>query len=327
MADTEGLVTLVISVYNIERLLPKCLESVAAQTYRNLEVLLVDDGSSDGSGRICDEFAATDSRVRVIHQENRGLWAVRNRGLAESKGEFITFPDGDDYFHKDYVRLMYEAITSGDYQLAVCDYRRVDDYEADTVSDSRPVVEEMSQEDLLGKIRDLSECQTALWGANWNKLYRKSALPAPFQRNYRRCQDFDSNLRVFFQVNRAVFVRKELYYWYQWEGQATRIADITQVRNECRCQIYYDNYRALPEQVAGFKRHLIVNLYRRLLFWKNDSRGTADEQVSARKIREYQKKTWPYFLFRAAIPFYRRVHWLLALNAPGLVSFLTKFYT
>ena len=329
MVVKKGLVTLVISVYNIERLLPKCLESVAAQTYRNLEVILIDDGSTDGTGAVCDAFAAGDSRVRVIHQEHRGQWVGQNRGLAESQGEFITFPDGDDYFHKDYVRLMYEAITSGgekEYQLAICDFRKVDDYEADTVSDSQPVLEELEQKDLLDKIRNLTECGTAFVGANWNKLYRKTALPDPCHRNYRRCHDFDLNLRVYFQASHAVYVRKELYYWFQRSGQLTRVADIIPIRNDSRCQIFFDNFQALPDRVSSFRPDILVNLYHQMILWKKDSSGMADESVSSRKIKEYQRNTWLYFLSRAPLPFRRRVRWLLILNAPGLLSFLDRFH-
>lgn len=329
MVVKKGLVTLVISVYNIEQFLPKCLESVAAQTYRNLEVILIDDGSTDGTGVVCDAFAAGDSRVRVIHQEHRGQWVGQNRGLVESQGEFITFPDGDDYFHKDYVRLMYEAITSGgekEYQLAICDFRKVEDYEADTVSDSQPALEELEQSDLLDKIRNCIECGSALWGANWNKLYRKTALPDPFLRNYRRCYDFDSNLRVFFQTSHAVYVRKELYYWFQRSGQLTRVADIIPIRNDSRCRIFFDNFQNLPDGVSDIRPDIMVNLYHQMILWKADSRGKAEEEISSRMIKEYQRKTGLYFLFRAPLPYRRRVRWLLILNAPGLLSFLDRFH-
>ena len=248
MGGSKGLVSVIVSVHNIETLLPICLESLMAQTYQDLDILLIDDGSTDGSGHVCDRFAAEDSRVRVIHQENQGIWAVRNRGVVESRGEYLVFPDGDDYFHKDYIRFLYEAINKDgeEYPLAICDFQAIRDYEGDTSSDSFPVFEVMDHETLMDKILDYPDCVSALWGANWNKLYRKSALPMPFQKNYRRCQDFDSNIRVFFQIDNAVYVRKVLYYWLQWPGQSTRAKDDKQIRNECRCQIFLENYRTFP---------------------------------------------------------------------------------
>ena len=324
MEDSKGLVTLVVSVYNIEARLPRCLASISAQTYRNLEILLIDDGSTDGSGRVCDEYAAADSRVRVIHQENLGLWAVRNRGVEESKGEYLVFPDGDDYFHKDYVRLMYEAINHGgkEYPLAICDYQSVRDCNGDTVSDSEPVLEELDQDVLMGVITQFPSCGSALWGANWNKLYRKSALPEPFQKPYRRCQDFDSNLRVFSHVDRAVLVHKVLYYWVQWSGQSTRSRDHGQIRNACRSRIFLDHYLNMPVQLSEYRPNLLVNLYRRLIIWKDDARGTDEWRTVMSEIRRIERKTFSRFIICKQLPFQRKVRWLLSLDAPSLLEWM-----
>lgn len=109
MNSTE-LISVIVPVYNVEAYLPKCLETICHQTYRNLEIILVDDGSTDSSGRICDEFAKKDQRTVVIHQLNQRQWAARNAGLRVATGEYIMFVDGDDYIHLDAVRVMYEAI-------------------------------------------------------------------------------------------------------------------------------------------------------------------------------------------------------------------------
>ncbi len=102
----ESLISVIVPVYNVEAYLPRCLDSIANQTYRNLDIILVDDGSTGGSGMLCDEYAARDSRVRVIHQSNKGLWAARNAGQDAANGDFLFFPDADDYFHYDMIRLM-----------------------------------------------------------------------------------------------------------------------------------------------------------------------------------------------------------------------------
>ena len=99
------LISIIVPVYNTEQFLPRCLACIERQTYRNLEIILVDDGSTDRSGAICDEFARKDPRARVIHQENQGLWAARNAGQRVAMGDFLIFPDSDDYFHADMLRL------------------------------------------------------------------------------------------------------------------------------------------------------------------------------------------------------------------------------
>ena len=310
-------VSVIVPVFNEERYLPRCLDCITAQTYRNLEILLIDDGSTDASSRICDDFAAADSRARVIHQENRGLFAVRNRGIEESTGQYLIFPDADDYFHKDYIRLLYEAIISGGdkYQLAICDYKSTFDDNEDIVSESVPSVEEMTRADFLDKVSDFSCCHFVLWGSHWTKLYRRSALPIPFNRDYARGQDFDSNLRLFFQVDRAIYVRKVLYYWYQWQKQRTRCANYLELKLECRCHICYDNFLSIPSQVSYFKPYLVANLYRSLLLWEDAVIGTYAESAAFKTIKEFQRKTFWYFLLDAPLPIRRKVHWLLTLNS------------
>ena len=95
------LISVIIPVYNVEKYLRRCLDSVIAQTYQNLEIICVDDGSIDDSGKICDQYAVRDARIKVIHQENQGLSAARNRGLDAAEGEYIAFVDSDDYILED----------------------------------------------------------------------------------------------------------------------------------------------------------------------------------------------------------------------------------
>ena len=98
----ENLVSVIIPVYNVEKYLPKCLDSVINQTYKNLEIILVDDGSPDNSGKICDEYAEKDSRIKVIHKENGGVSSARNVGIKQAKGQYLLFVDSDDYIKDGY---------------------------------------------------------------------------------------------------------------------------------------------------------------------------------------------------------------------------------
>lgn len=106
----QPLISVIVPCYNVEEYLPKCIESILNQTYRNLEILLVDDGSPDNCGRICDEYAAKDSRIRIIHKKNGGLSDARNAALDVMTGEYVTFIDSDDYVSDDYVEYLYKII-------------------------------------------------------------------------------------------------------------------------------------------------------------------------------------------------------------------------
>ena len=109
--EAQPLITVIVPVYNVEKYLRRCLDSIIGQTYQNLEILCIDDGSIDNSGVICEQYAARDARIKVIHQENQGLSTARNRGLDAAEGEYIAFVDSDDYILEDMFERLYIALT------------------------------------------------------------------------------------------------------------------------------------------------------------------------------------------------------------------------
>lgn len=118
---TKGpLVSVIVPVYGVEKYINKCIRSILAQTYFNLEILLIDDGTKDKSGIICDEYAKKDSRIKVFHKKNGGLSDARNYGIECATGEYLTFIDSDDYIDKDYIEFLYNLLNNGRYKLALC---------------------------------------------------------------------------------------------------------------------------------------------------------------------------------------------------------------
>ena len=116
------LISVIVPVYNVEKYLEECLDSIQCQTYKNIEVLLVNDGSTDNSEEICERFCRQDSRFHLINQENKGLSGARNRGMSESKGEFITFVDSDDVIKEDMLEQLVEQVTSEEIDIVECWY-------------------------------------------------------------------------------------------------------------------------------------------------------------------------------------------------------------
>lgn len=165
------LISVILPVYRVEKYLDRCLRSIIEQTWRNLEIILVDDGSPDSSGAICDAWAARDSRIRVIHKENAGAGAARNTGLDAATGEIISMIDSDDYLEihmfEHLMSLMTETV-----DIAECDicWTELDDLEMDNGSDAEITV--CSREDAMRyHIRDEIFCQTPP-----NKLYRRETI-------------------------------------------------------------------------------------------------------------------------------------------------------
>ena len=119
----KDLISIIVPIYNVEQYLKKCLDSVINQTYHNIEIILIDDGSTDNCGSICDEYANRDKRIKVIHKTNGGLSDARNVGIDITKGKYITFIDSDDYVEKDYVYYLYNVMKECNTDIAFCGYK------------------------------------------------------------------------------------------------------------------------------------------------------------------------------------------------------------
>ena len=168
------MISVVIPVYNVEKYLRPCVDSVLRQTCPGLEVLLVDDGSTDASGRICEEYAAQDSRVRVLHQENRGLSAARNRGISEAAGEYIMLVDSDDYIEPDMCRILLEALEESGAQAAVCGCV---EFREDTGEERRmPVTDRRRQVTAEDMLELLNRLDMKYYVTAWNRLYTRALL-------------------------------------------------------------------------------------------------------------------------------------------------------
>ncbi|MGE9965396.1 glycosyltransferase family 2 protein [Fusicatenibacter saccharivorans] len=166
-------VSMIVPVYQVEKYIAQCIESVLNQTFQDFELILIDDGSKDQSGRICDLYAAKDDRILVIHTENRGAAAARNVGLDHASGRYITFLDGDDYLDEHMIARLYEEIVDSEYDMVVCDFLNLLPDEEDNfivhlqekTVNGREVLEHLKNERNYG-----------LWTIVWNKIYKREVL-------------------------------------------------------------------------------------------------------------------------------------------------------
>ena len=156
------MISVIIPVYNVEGFVKRCVDSVVNQTYPHLEIILIDDGSADSSGDICDRYAQTDGRIVVIHQENAGLSAARNRGLDIAKGEYVGFVDADDYIDADMYQTLYNKAAETGCDIIECDLRHT--YK--NTEDVEKAVRHYDKKNLICFGR----------GVAWNKLYRRGLI-------------------------------------------------------------------------------------------------------------------------------------------------------
>lgn len=161
-------VSIIVPVFNVERYLPRCLESIFAQTHRNIDVILVDDGSTDGSGRICDEAASADARFSVIHKANGGLSDARNAGLEVADGKWVFFLDSDDYISPYCIETMLGVAHASKAEIVECRFASVDDTASIEWARPTSACELYRQPEALERFLDYD----GTWIMAWNKLYR-----------------------------------------------------------------------------------------------------------------------------------------------------------
>lgn len=165
-------ISIIVPVYNVERYINRCIDSILKQTYDNFELILIDDGSPDNCGQICEDYTKIDSRVQCIHQKNAGLSGARNAGLKIATGDYICFVDSDDAIHEDYLRVLVDTIESQHADVAVCD--RIDVYD-DNLHEhdiGKLTVTEFNKQTAM---RQLVKNQI-LYQTVWDKLYRREAI-------------------------------------------------------------------------------------------------------------------------------------------------------
>lgn len=167
----QPLISVIVPCYNVEEYLPKCVESILNQTYRNLEILLVDDGSPDRSGEICDEYAVKDTRIKVIHKENGGLSDARNVALDVMKGEYVTFIDSDDYVALDYVESMCKQAQESGAEIVVTNWTIFYEGKEPTANHKFKIKKKIfTQEEALVTMFYQKDFDTAAW----SKLYKST---------------------------------------------------------------------------------------------------------------------------------------------------------
>lgn len=208
----KPLISIVVPVYRVQEYLSRCVESLQRQTYSELEIILVDDGSPDRCGEMCDLFAAQDNRIRAIHQTNRGLSAARNAGTMEAKGEYITFVDSDDWVHPEYVERLWRVIQRTGADLAVCADQKVSaEQDAGVAAGLTDCFSCLSREDALAEMLYQGRIETNAWG----KLYLTRHAKECLYPEGRLFEDLATTYRFFALAEKVAVCDAVLYYYWQ----------------------------------------------------------------------------------------------------------------
>lgn len=252
----EPLLSVIVPVYKVEDYLPRCVDSILGQTYQNLEIILVDDGSPDRSGQLCDEYAAKDSRVKVLHKANGGLSSARNAGLDWVRGEYISFVDSDDWIEPEAYEKMMGLMEKYGVKLVCAGRYNVDGATGEKKVGLCPAKEEkITSEELVGRIFRWDQCDSSAC----DKLYHRSLLASFRYPEGKVCEDVPVTYQIILQEEFAAMCPIPVYNYFQRPGSIThgavseRTFDFSQ-----HTAVIYDDIREHHPAIKPQARYLRV---------------------------------------------------------------------
>ena len=257
----ENLISIIVPIYNVEKYLRKCIDSIINQSYSNLEIILIDDGSPDKCGKICDEYSKKDSRIKVIHKENEGVSSARNVGLDMISGKYITFVDPDDYIEKDMIKKLYDWIKEYDADISICGVINKDEnYNILMKSKGQDII-------LLNRQDSFKELMEEYYFNNvcWAKLYKADLWKdIRFNEKTKIAEDFEVLCEIFKKINKTIVNTNECYYnWLCRNKSATKVGynedwqkEIDMTKNVMKyIELTYPNIME-----SAIKRYIRINI-------------------------------------------------------------------
>ncbi len=245
-------ISVIVPIYNVEKYLVRCLQSIIKQTYQNLEIILVDDGSTDTSGKLCDKFAEKDSRIIVIHKKNGGLSDARNVGIDKSSGSYLVFVDSDDWIDPDMISILYNVAQKNNSDIIECSYRNI--YK-DHILEETNCNAEIINGDYVTALEGMLDWRYFKPVA-WNKLYKRNVIKDIRYPVGRLHEDEFTTYKYFYNAKKVSYIDVSKYNY-----DRTREDSIT---GRGFSEKNLDACWAFRERVDFFYEHNIVQLQRKM---------------------------------------------------------------
>ena len=248
----NDLISIIVPIYKVEKYINQCLDSICGQTYKNLEIILVDDGSPDNCGKICDEYAQKDSRIKVIHKENGGLSSARNAGLDVIKGEYISFIDSDDFIENNFIEKLYNLCIDNDVDIAECNYLQFENEIEKTKNKDK--VEIFTSYEMQNRMYSVYGTRTTVV---WNKLYKNYIYKELRFPNGKINEDEFCTYKAFYNCKKKIAVTNENLYYYRYNSESIMGKKFNSKR--------FDVIDAYEERKTFYKKHNEIELYKKTL--------------------------------------------------------------
>lgn len=311
-------VSVIIPVYKVEEYISKCMESVLNQTHTNLEIILVDDGSPDNSGKMCDEFALRDQRVKVIHKENGGVSSARNVALDVVSGDYVAFIDSDDYIDEKHIENLVLLSEETETQMQICGHFVVDEQENKRIQNLNGVQEILCQKDAVGKLMS----SQFYCGFLWNKLYSTKVIRdcnLRFDTSISIAEDLLFNLRYMSKIDKVIYNPTPTYYYLQRISSATNSKVLTE--KKLSAIVAYEKISEesakIDEKASSLARATLYNLSIRYLYLYDLS--SVEDGSWKTKLKSNIKRNYKDFL--------RSTNYGVGYKLLGIIArFLPKLY-
>ena len=316
-------ISVIVPVYNVEDYLEKCISSIREQTYSNLEIILINDGSKDSSGKICDKLAEEDHRIVVIHKENSGVSDTRNFGIKNASGDYLAFIDSDDWIEAEYIEKLYAALVSTKSEIAICGYIRR--YADGGKSENILLCEDTIALSGNKVLEWAGDKQIPFVGFVWGKLYRKQLLTQNslcFDIEIKICEDSLFNYQVFSKCGKAVMIKDSLYNYLIRGDSVTRSANKSERLYATRI-VAFGKATELAETLTNrvFEEKVNFCLFESIMIYiricmENDVPIAQLKQLKAKAKKSYKRA------YRKYISCKMRVFFYLFLLSPSILKAL-----
>ncbi len=285
--NNNELISIIVPIYNVEKYLVKCIDSIISQNYTNIEIILVNDGSSDDSGIICDEYARKDNRIRVIHKINSGISDARNVAIDKALGEYYTFIDSDDYVDVEYISTLYKNLLDNHSDISIGGY---DTFYGKTdkkqsfdnivkVYDNRGALENMLY-------------QKNIYTSAWGKLYNKRLFANIRYPSGKNCEDLGTTYKLIYAANKISTITNPIYhYYYRLNGLSKAQFNITRMDGLVFAREILNSVESLGHgtRKAAINRLFMEAIYILVTIYKNRANYINEYSECKNLIREYRQ--------------------------------------
>lgn len=288
----DDLISVIVPVYNVEPYLVQCIESIQNQSHHNLDIILIDDGSKDNCGEICEKFAAKDSRIRVIHQLNGGLSAARNAGLDIAIGQYIAFVDSDDFISTDMYQILLKKLIIAKADMAICSFIKVD-IDGNQSKINTPIQDEIFEG--LDVFRKFRMCEYWHYNTVWNKLYKKEIFYSIRFPENKTNEDVFIIYDIYKRAKKVVTTQNPLYFYR--DVQNSIMHKKPTVRNLDGIEAAFKSFICCEYE----HKEIMPSMYYLAMHQLNRFRGITYTSKQEHQRKKEIKKMIRYMFFKAGV--------------------------